>query len=221
MNKILIIILLLPILSLSSLVAEANRNNSHVKTIAIQKCSACHGISGNSRNAQWPNIAGLNKSYILKQLEDFKRGTRINPEMELVVKSLTSDEELSALALYFSQQKITPINDSIMIKDASRKLVDLKLGKELFIGERLEYGIPACTACHGDQGQGSIDKKGRIYPRLTDQYQQYSIKQLKLFRASKRSNDSPAMMRNIASMMDDEDIASVVAYIARLNSQDK
>lgn len=71
------------------------------------------------------------------------------------------------------------------------------------------------------RGEGGVDKKGNLYPRLTSQYQQYSIKQLKLFRASKRINDSPAMMRNIASLMDDEDIESVVAYIASLDAKHK
>jgi len=218
-RRFILILLFLLSFSFSNLATATSRNVSQIKAIAVQKCSACHGMDGNSSNAQWPSIAGLNKKYILKQLQDFKRGTRTNSEMELVVKSLTSNAESNALALYFSQQKIKPINDSLTINGTSSKLVDLKLGKELFIGKRIDYGIPACTACHGDQGQGSIDQKGNIFPRLIGQFQQYSVKQLKLFRASKRINDSPAMMRNIASMMDDEDIASVVAYIASLEAK--
>jgi len=212
-----LIILFLPFFGLSHLFAATNRNsNSQIKAIAVQKCAACHGVDGSSSNAQWPSIAGLNAKYILKQLQDFKSGSRANPEMELVVKSLASDKESTALAQYFSQQKIKPINDFLESNDTQSELVDLKLGEELFTGKRIDYGIPACTACYGSQGQGSVDKKGNIYPRLIEQYQQYSIKQLKLFRDSKRRNDSPAMMRNIASMMDDEDIESVVAYIASL-----
>ncbi len=214
-------VLISPLLVLSGLVSAGNRNISQAQAIATQKCSACHGIDGNSKNAQWPSIAGLNEKYILKQLKDFKNGSRISPEMESVVKSFESDKELAAFAKYFSKQKVKPISSPIIRSDTKNKLVDLKLGKELFSGKCIEYGIPACTACHGHQGQGGIDKKGNIYPRLINQYEEYNVKQLKLFRANKRINDSPAMMRNIALMMDDEDIESVAAYIASLGKVDK
>lgn len=153
-NRLALIAFLLPFLGGSNIHAENNRNVGQINITAIQKCSACHGIDGNSSNPQWPSIAGLNEKYILKQLKDFKSGTRTNPEMELTVKSLDSDNESIALALYFSQQEIKPINDSFKRSSTASKLVNLKLGKELFIGERIDYGIPACTACHGNQGGG-------------------------------------------------------------------
>ena len=44
---------------------------------------------------------------------------------------------------------------------------------------------------------------------------------MKLFRSKERSNANPAMMRNIAMVMDDEDIESVAAYIITLTKQPK
>ncbi len=175
----------------------------------ILNCSECHGFEGNSVDPQWPNIAGLNKNYITRQLEDFKSGKRVNEEMTRIVREFPSDTELVSLADYFSKQKIQNPNTPNTIK--KYKLVDLKLGEEIFTGKRIEYGIPACSACHGEDGMG--DKLGK-FPQLVGQYMDYTIKQMKLFRSKERKNDTPAQMRNIASQMDDEDIESVAAYIA-------
>lgn len=46
----------------------------------------------------------------------------------------------------------------------------------------------------------------------------YIIKQMEHFRSKKRNNGTPAQMRNIATKMDDEDIASVAAYIAYMKA---
>ncbi|MCF6190455.1 MAG: cytochrome c4 [Cocleimonas sp.] len=178
----------------------------------ILNCSECHGFDGNSISPEWPNIAGLNKSYIIRQLKDFKEGKRVNEEMTQIVKEFPSDKELASLAKYFSKQKIINPNTSETIKQYS--LVDLKLGEEIFTGKRIEYGIPACSACHGKEGLG--DNEGK-FPRLVGQHMAYTIKQMKLFRSKERSNDTPAQMRNIALKMDDEDIESVAAYIAYMS----
>lgn len=187
----------------------ADENSEGVRYIL--NCAECHGFDGNSSSPQWPNIAGLSKEYITRQLQDFKHGKRINEEMTQVVKEFPSDQELASLANYFSKQKMINPNVKAILKQY--QLVDLKLGKEIFTGKRFEYGIPACSACHGKKGQG--DEIGK-FPRLAGQHMEYIVKQMKLFRSKKRSNDTPAQMRNIALQMDDEDIESVAAYIAMM-----
>ncbi len=197
--------------------ASTNRNNHSVKNIVMSQCASCHSADGNSQNSLWPNIAGLKQSYILKQLKDFKGGLRVNKDVERITKSLTF-KNLTALSYFFSQQKFSSLTKPKKLSESS-ELVNLSLGEEIYTGKRIEYGIPACASCHGERGQGGLDRKrGYIYPRLARQYKQYSIKQLQLFRESKRSNDSPAMMRNISLLMDDEDIESVMAYVATFNS---
>lgn len=190
------------------------RNNLSVQMLAQKKCAGCHGIDGNSQSDHRPNIASLSKPYILKQLNDFKCGVRANLEMETVVNTL-STSEITLLSKYYSNQIL--LTNQLNSYAKKSKLIDLNLGEAIFTGKRLDYGIPACASCHGNRGEGGKSiKRDFIYPKLTGQKEQYSINQLKLFRANKRSNDSPAMMRNIASMMDDEDIESVVAYIGKL-----
>ena len=175
----------------------------------ILNCAECHGFDGNSVNLEFPSIAGLNEKYIIRQLEDFKMGKRVNEEMTQIVREFPSDKELASLAKYFSRQEIVNQNTPESIK--SHEFVDLKIGKEIFTGKRVEYGIPACSACHGKDGLG--DNEG-AFPRLVGQQMDYIIKQMENFRSGARSNDTPPQMRNIAKQMDDEDIASVAAYIA-------
>lgn len=175
----------------------------------LLNCSECHGFDGNSLSQEWPNIAGLNEQYIIRQLDDFKTGKRINEEMTQIVREFPSNKELASLARYFSGQKMVNKNTPESIKN--HEFVDLKIGEEIFTGKRIEYGIPACSACHGKDGMG--DEAGK-FPRLVGQNMDYIIKQMEIFRSKERSNDIPPQMRNIAKQMDDEDIASVAAYIA-------
>lgn len=180
----------------------------------VLNCSECHGFDGNSNDGKWPNIAGLSQIYLKKQLLDFKSGLRKNKEMSDVVQHFPSDEILGELAEYFSMQ--TGINTNTKEKIARYKKVDLKLGEDIYLGKRIEYGIPGCQACHGLNGEG--DKEGK-YPKLKNQHVDYLVLQMKLFRSKERSNDRPAMMRNVSRMMDEEDIESVAAYIALMSVQ--
>ena len=189
--------------------SELDKNNRNSFPY-ILNCSACHGLDGNSSNAEWPNIAGLNKNYIKKQLLDFKEGRRKNKYMDVIIRSIPSDAILDQLAAYFSMQQVAPFRLS-----KKSKLEKLSLGKEIYLGKRIDYGIPGCFSCHGKEGEGGENGK---YPRLKGQYREYIVKQMKLFRTNERTNDVPAMMQNIARLMDDEDIESVAAYIDTLTT---
>jgi len=77
-----------------------------------------------------------------------------------------------------------------------------------------------CSACHGEQAQGSEDNEA---PRLEGQYDWYLITQLENFRAGRRGNheedDNGQMMRSMALDLSDQDIEDVVAYIQTLTSE--
>jgi len=67
-------------------------------------CAACHGASGVSALPMYPNLAGQKEAYIIKQLKDFKAGTRKDPVMSSMAAPL-SDEDVVNLAAYFSSLK--------------------------------------------------------------------------------------------------------------------
>lgn len=64
-------------------------------------CAGCHGANGRAANPQWPNLAGQNKEYLIKQLKDFKAGNRKNDLMSPMAQSL-SDEDVENVAAWFS-----------------------------------------------------------------------------------------------------------------------
>ncbi|AUO01767.1 cytochrome C [Serratia marcescens] len=65
-------------------------------------CMSCHGPSGISQYAQWPNLAGQKSPYLISQLNAFREGKRKNGMMENVTKEL-NDTDIKELAEYFSK----------------------------------------------------------------------------------------------------------------------
>jgi cytochrome c553 len=68
----------------------------------LAQCSACHGSDGVARDVEIPNLKGQHDRYIVEQLRNFRSGKRKSAEMHHESRHLT-DEEIEALAQYFSQ----------------------------------------------------------------------------------------------------------------------
>ncbi|WP_461482417.1 c-type cytochrome [Porticoccus sp.] len=64
-------------------------------------CAACHGASGISASDMWPNLAGQKAGYLAKQLKAFRDGTRTDPVMSSMAKTL-SDQDIDDLAAYYA-----------------------------------------------------------------------------------------------------------------------
>jgi cytochrome c553 len=65
------------------------------------QCQACHGLDGQAKLPDAPNLAGQNAVYLAKALKDFRGGARKNDMMALVVRNLT-DDDIADLAAYFA-----------------------------------------------------------------------------------------------------------------------
>jgi len=85
-------------LSSVSAVQAADANAGKEKAGA---CSACHGPTGVSGSPMFPNIAGQNDAYLIKQLKDFKSGARTDAMMAPMAANL-SDADMADLAAHFS-----------------------------------------------------------------------------------------------------------------------
>ena len=168
-------------------------------------CGACHGADGNSVNPTWPSLAGQSATYIVDQLNAFKKGSRSNVLMNAQVLSL-SDEDMADVAVYFSEQPAAPR----AVADAS--LVDK--GQALYRGGNKEEGTPACMACHGPNGAGN---PAASYPSLSGQYAIYTTAQLKAYASGERKSDGATkVMRDIAKSLDDDDMVAVASYMQGL-----
>ena len=178
--------------------------------IVNQVCSACHGADGNSPSPANPNLAGQQADYIALQLVHFKTGIRNNPVMAGMAATLTPDD-MRSLGAYFAQQK----PKGLAAKDADLAAA----GQKLFRGGDAAGGVPACAACHAPDGAGIPSR----YPRLGGQYADYTLAQLRAFKAGERGMDKEGkdingrIMAQIAGRMNERAIAAAAHYAAGLH----
>ena len=195
----------LSVISLLMLVSGYSYAGDPAKGKALsQTCAACHSVDGNSINPVWPKIAGQHAEYIVKQLQDFKKGNRVNAQMTAMVASL-SEQDMTDLAAYYTSQKT---------KYGAAKPELIELGQQIYRAGDIEAGIPACMACHGPAGAGN---PGALYPSLAGQHAEYTATQLKMFKSEERNNDENKVMRSIASPMTSAQIEAVSEYIQGLH----
>jgi cytochrome c553 len=166
-------------------------------------CSACHGPAGNSVVPMWPKLAGQQARYIVKELNDFKSGARVNAQMSPQAAPL-SEQDMLDLAAYFSSQQQSG-------GTADPKAVEL--GAKLYRAGDAATGVPACSWCHTPTGGGLDLAK---FPRLSGQHAQYVEQTLKYFRAGERTNDPNGMMRGVAVNLTDKQIAALAQYVQGL-----
>jgi cytochrome c553 len=184
------------LLGCAMLTASAFAQDDAAVRAKAQTCIACHGPNGNSENPAFPILAGQSWRYIYIELKDFKEGRRSDPSMSPIHAELSRDDMI-ALGNFFAAQKPLPIKfkaDAAKV-DAGRKTSEAVL----------------CPMCHlGDfVGQNEI-------PRVAGQYPEYVEKQLRDFKAKRRTNDA-GNMTSVAATLSDDDIVNLAHYIANLN----
>ena len=69
-------------------------------------CQACHGLDGLSKLPDAPHLAGQPERYLVKSLDEYRKGVRKNELMTLVVKDL-SDQDIADLASYYSAIEVS------------------------------------------------------------------------------------------------------------------
>jgi cytochrome subunit of sulfide dehydrogenase len=155
-------------------------------------CNNCHGVNGVSVGKSMPSIGGLPEAYLKNILMEWKAGTRYSATMGRLIKGY-SDEQIAALATYFSKKPWTPA-----AQKTDAKLV--KLGKDV---------TKRCATCHGDTGV-SEDKDT---PNLNGQWAGY----LEL-EAMKYRDDAVGMpnkqMRKAAQKLSEEEVKAVAEFYA-------
>ena len=174
-------------------------DQAKVEAIAVTVCGACHGADGNSATPAFPKLAGLDSAYLHKQLEDFQAKRRQSEIMQPMVDAL-SEQELAGLAAYFAGKK--------SVRGAATEPALVETGRKLYGDGNPVSGVPACSGCHGADGEGN----GR-FPRLAGQHAEYMTNQLKLFAASARKNDK-RLMQAVAYRLTEKEMHAVAQFLA-------
>jgi len=69
-----------------------------------QLCTSCHGANGVGITPQYPTLAGQHPDYIVRALQEYKKGGRKNPIMAGMAATV-KDEDMAIIAEYFSKQR--------------------------------------------------------------------------------------------------------------------
>lgn len=174
-------------------------------------CFDCHGEDGISNADDVPNLAGLDWSYLMRQLrsyadpdqnprDDIEDDTRYHYGMEATTRGLSYDR-MDRIATYFSKLVCIPANTPDP--------------------ERVPEPVKQCARCHGLYG---VNLKIGV-PDLSGQKRNYLQRQLQAFRASRSGADplsgrqprySEAMDEH-AVPLSDEDIDVIVDYFSSLS----
>lgn len=173
--------------------------------IAIN-CTACHGDKGMTTQTWIPNLAGLDRLVLYKQLADFRSGTRLSGPMSAIAQALTPQQSAD-VAAYFASLPGLPQTGRERVPESGRSYHAKDVTKRLIFAGDPTRGIPGCATCHGPAGY----RMGA--PALSHQNQAYMEQQLQNFAQGVRANDMHMPMRTIGSSLKPDEIhALAVAY---------
>lgn len=216
-----------------SLIAEGERIATKGEG-AVPACAACHGEKGEGNGAAgFPRLAGLNKDYLAKQLQDmarekppegvvmepvardYSKTPRVNSDLTVFTPGLRHSPIMSPLAKSLSEQQIKAVTAyyaslSFTAKPLPADFQTLERGADLALRGKPEYGLPACISCHAPNGEGF----GADFPPLAGQPPKYLIDQIDKWQTGERDNDPLALMRAVANQLTDADKINAAAYFA-------
>jgi len=168
---------------------------------AVQVCSNCHGIDGNSVSPNFPRLAAQVPDYLVSQLENFRSHQRSDPpgfEYMWGISHHLTDAQIKGLAEYFAAQPAQP--------NAAVDAAQMAAGKLIFENGVPEKEAAPCVACHGPKAEGLA-----VFPRLAGQHQDYLIKQLHVFQETEGRPGTP--MKQITHLLTEQEMQAVAGYL--------
>lgn len=189
--------------ALAEVKADAGRGAEAATT-----CVSCHQANGSGKHVEegesWPRLAGLKAEYIIKQLDDFRSGSRSNATMKQFA-SMLNEQQTADVAAYYSQLQPTRGQGGEKADEAM-----LQRGEMIALRGDWSNYIVSCTSCHGPGNQGS----GTTFPGIAGQHAGYIEAQLQAWKSKTRNNDPQDLMATVARRMSDNDIRAVAAWLA-------
>ena len=165
---------------------------------AANACFTCHGLGGTGDGAGAPRLAGIERGYLLRQLDAFGVGSRRHPRMEAIARHLAPADRKAVAAYYAAMPfRATPSAAPVSV---------------LYTHGDPGRGLLACAACHGAAGEG----QGAAIPPLAGQPAAYLAGQLEAWRHAERRNDPGDVMLAISRRLTPAEIEAVSAYAAAL-----
>jgi cytochrome c553 len=187
-------------------IAAASSGDAFQGMLLAKRCEHCHGAEGFSSKASIPNLAGLDKLAIWKQLEDFRSQKRQSRAMVPIAASL-SPRDVADVTSYYSRLPIfsDPQDNRIFPQTPSDPAHAAAATHLISFGDG-QRGIPPCQACHGPVAY----RPGA--PSLATQNTDYVLEQLEAFANHTRANDINQPMRTIAGLLTEDERHALAEY---------
>ena len=206
-----LLVLAISVAAVSSGCASLDRsrtlNNPRISatTMAMQICSNCHGVDGNSVSPNFPRLAAQPAGYMASQLKQFRSHGRSDPAGFVYMWGLSrhlTDEQIDGLSKYFATQAPLPN------RPGNPSLVER--GQGIFEKGIASGNVPPCSTCHGAEGQGTD-----TFPRLAGQHADYVVKQLAVFQGTEQRPEG-VVMKTVSHSLTRQDMQAVAAYVQGL-----
>ncbi len=175
-------------------------------------CIACHGTYGEGNaDLAAPSIAGQSEDYLVRQLQNYKRGIRgtspddqSGAQMRSMAATLADDAAIADVAAYVASLD-TPVPKATLSGDATN-------GAKLYVSR--------CGACHAGKGEGN----DALYaPRLVGLRDSYIVRQVRNFRTGTRGAHADdkygRQMAIMAKVVTDQELNDIVAFLHELAEQ--
>jgi len=176
------------------------------RTLVVQVCSTCHGLTGESTSPNFPKLNGQQKDYLIAQLDDFRAHVRSDQRAQEHMWGFTrlTPAQITELADYFSAQP--PMRGKSISSPAVSR------GEVIFTKGVPDLGVVQCSSCHGNSGEGN-----GTFPRLAGQHSNYLIQQIEVFQQTEqRPRGGP--MKVVTHGLTEADTTAVAQYLESLGA---
>lgn len=87
---------------------EAFAGDAKIGKAKSAVCATCHGVDGNSLLPMYPHLAGQQPQYLESAIKAYRDGQRTGGTAVMMAPMVAnlSDQDISDLSAYFSQQKL-------------------------------------------------------------------------------------------------------------------
>jgi len=187
-------------------IAAASAGDAFRGMLLAKRCEHCHGAEGFSAEGSTPNLAGIDRLSIWKELEDFRSHKRMSRAMGPIAESLSSRDVADVVAFYATLPLFQDLQDNRSFPQSRPNAAQAGVASHLISFGDGERGIPPCQACHGPVAY-------RIgVPSLANQNADYVLSQLESFANRTRTNDINLPMRTISALLSEDERHALAEY---------
>jgi cytochrome c553 len=187
-------------------ISAASSGDAFRGMLLAKRCEHCHGAEGFSDKASTPNLAGMDRLTVWKQLEDFRSHKRTSRAMEPIAESLSPRDLADVVAYYAKLPVFSDLQDNRSFPQSRPDPAHASMASHLVSFGDGGRGIPPCQSCHGPVAY-------RIgVPSLANQNADYVLTQLEAFANRTRTNDINMPMRTISTLLTDDERHALAEY---------